>query len=60
MSRDGDSRWIVQYEALLCVLNSKGQVMMWKLTPGMSFSDVEDCLRSLKKTHREKSLMHFT
>ena len=22
---------------------------MWKLTPGMSFSDVEDCLRSLKK-----------
>ena len=49
MSRDGDSRWIVQYEALLCVLNSKGQVMTWKLTPGISFSDVEDCLRSLKK-----------
>ena len=41
MSRDGDSRWIVQYEALLCGLNSKGQVMTWKLTPGVSFSDVE-------------------
>ena len=49
MSREGDKCWIVQYEALLCVLNSKGQVVTWKLTPGMAFSDVEEVFKSLKK-----------
>ena len=49
MSREGDKRWIVQYEALLYVLNSQGQVVTWKLTPGMVFSDVEEVLGPLKK-----------
>ena len=49
MSRDGDNKWIVQYDALFCVLNYKGQILTWKLTQGMSFDDVEELLQSLKK-----------
>ena len=47
-SRTGDNRWITQYEALFCVLNSKGQVMTWRLTRGLSFSEIEADLQSLK------------
>ena len=28
-------------------MNSKGQVLTWKLTPGLSFADVEDELKAL-------------
>ena len=44
MAREGDKRWITQYGALFCVLNSLGQVVTWKLTPGVSFNVIEDIL----------------
>ena len=47
-SRIGDNRWITQYEALFCVLNGKGQVVTWRLTPRLSFAEVEADLRALK------------
>ena len=48
-SRIGDNRWITQYKALLCVLNSKGQVLCWRLTPSLSFKDVQPDLTALKQ-----------
>ena len=47
-SRTGDNRWITQYETLFCVLNSKGQVVTWRLTPRLTFSEVEFDLIALK------------
>lgn len=48
ISRDMDKRWITQYNSLFCVLNSDGQVLTWKLTPGVAFNNVEDQLLQLK------------
>ena len=47
--REGDKRWISQYEALFCVLNSIGQVVTWKLTNGLSFTVVEDILLAVQR-----------
>lgn len=47
-SRTGDNRWITQYEALFCVLNAQGQVLTWRLTPRLSFAEVESDLTALK------------
>ena len=47
-SRIGDNHWITQYEALFCVLNSKGQVATWRLTPWLSFVEVQDDLIALR------------
>ena len=48
LSRQYDHRWITQYSALFCVLNGNGQVVTWRLTLGVSFSDVQDTLLLLK------------
>ena len=48
LSRQYDHRWITKYSALFCVLNGNGQVMTWRLTPGVSFSNVQDSLLDLK------------
>ena len=55
-SRVGDNRWITQYEALLCVLNSKGQVVTWRLTQGLSFDEIKADLISLKKRLNSKGM----
>ena len=47
-NRIGDNRWITQYEALFCVLNARGQVMTWRLTPRLLFAEVENDLIALK------------
>lgn len=47
--RIGDNRWITQYEALFCVLNAKGQVLTWRLTPRLSFAEIEGDLVALKR-----------
>ena len=49
MSRNLDHRWITQFSALFCVLNGNGQVVTWKLTKNMTFTNVEDQLLSLKE-----------
>lgn len=49
MAREGDKRWITQYGALFCVLNSLGQVVTWKLTSGVAFDVIEDILISLQE-----------
>lgn len=48
LNKQHDHRWITQYSALFYVLNGNGQVMTWHLTPGVSFSDVQDTLVLLK------------
>ena len=48
-SRIGDNRWVTQHEALFCVLNGRGEVLTWRLTPGLSFSEVEQDLVALKE-----------
>ena len=47
-SQIGDNRWIMQYEALFCVLNSKGQMATWRLTPRLSFGEIQDDLIALR------------
>ena len=47
-SRIGDNCWITQYDTLFCVLNGKGQVATWRLTPRLSFAEVQDDLIALK------------
>ena len=49
MFRNLDHWWITQFNALFCVLNGNGQVVMWKLTKNMTFTNVEDQLLSLKE-----------
>ena len=60
ISRDGDKRWIIQYKALFCVLDI-GQVVTWKLTPGLAFDNVKDTLVALKQrlTTQGKKLKEF-
>ena len=47
-SQIGDNRWIMQYEALFCVLNSKGQMATWRLTPRLLFGKIQDDLIALR------------
>lgn len=49
MTREGDKRWITQYGALFCVLNSYGQVVTWKLATGVAFNVIKDLLFPLKE-----------
>ena len=46
--RNFDCRWITQFSALFCVLNGHGQVVTWKLTKNMTFSNIEDNLILLR------------
>lgn len=48
LSREFDHRWITQYNSLFCVTNENGQVMTWKLTKSVAFSDIEETLLKLK------------
>lgn len=48
MAREFDSRWITQYGALFCITNGKGQVVTWKLTKDLTFSNVEGHLCALR------------
>lgn len=48
LSREFDQRWITQFNSLFCVTNEMGQVMTWKLTNGVAFSNIEDVLTGLK------------
>lgn len=47
-SRSGDNHWITQYEGLFCVLNVRGQVLTWRLTPRLSFVEIENDLQVLR------------
>lgn len=49
LSRDYNHRWITQYSALFCVLNSYGQVVTWQLTSSLSFSTVEVVMQNLNR-----------
>ena len=42
--RQADSKWINQFKGLFCVLNSCGQVLTWRLTSSLAFSNVENLL----------------
>ena len=46
--RNFDCHWITQFSALFCVLNGHGQVLIWKLTKNLKFSNTEDHLTSLR------------
>lgn len=47
--RAEDNKWVQQFTALFCVLNSEGQVMTWKFTPSVKFSHCEDILQALQQ-----------
>lgn len=47
--RTEDNKWIQQYTALFCVLNSEGQVMTWKFTESVKFNQCEDILVALRQ-----------
>lgn len=49
MSREFDHRWITQYNSLFCVTNELGQVITWKLTKSVAFSNIESSLLKLKE-----------
>ena len=54
MARDGDKRWITQYGALFCVLNSLGQVVTWKLASGVAFDSIQDLLVQLRERMQQQ------
>ena len=49
LSRDFDQRWVTQYGALFCVLNNLGQVVTWRLTSSVSFSNTEVQMLAMKQ-----------
>lgn len=49
MSRNFDHRWITQFSALFCVMNGEGQVITWRLTRSLAFSNIEGQLESLRE-----------
>ena len=61
MSRYFDCRWITQFSALFCVMNGDGQVVTWKLTKNLTFSNIEGQLVSLRDmlTVQGKKLTEF-
>ena len=46
--REG-GKWIHQYDSLFIVMNGEGQIVMWQLTKGTTFSQVQTLLKDLKE-----------
>ena len=40
---------VTQYVSLFCVMNHIGQVMTWRLTPGVAFAKIESLLTALQE-----------
>lgn len=47
MHRDADNKWVTLRCAFFCVLNSVGQVLTWKLTNSVKFTQCSDVLANL-------------
>ena len=48
-----DKVWVPQYDSLFIVMNKDGKIVMWQLTKGTSFVEIEELLRDLQ--HRAES-----